>query len=345
MTINIKGVTSGQPLPTIRYRVSIDADAAAGTYQNTATLTSDNAQVVADSSAAALTSDASVRVISQGGYTVQNTSNGTEFAVNQPFTFNYLYSNKSGGSYLSGMHIAVLPYNGDDSNDQGGLASSRLPGSKFTDTRTNNTHVALASVPTGQNGEVFEYSTTPSGQISLDPCAASNLPAGYVPVIGNMCYNYYSGNGNTLPGGGTQGSGTTVWLATPPTDLSAVTAFRFKTTTQAGHTTRTVSATMQPSGNQPGDTYCSSFGGRIPDLVFNIISNDVCVKVPGASPLITPVASTGKLADTGASWLNAAFISAVIMVISAFIMRTGRFIRYQHGSTLKRAPRRQFTVS
>jgi hypothetical protein len=33
------------------------------------------------------------------------------------------------------------------------------------------------------------------------------------------------------------------------------------------------------------------------------------------------------------------------MVISAFIMRTGRFIRYQHGSTLKRAPRRQFTVS
>ena len=88
LTINIKGVTSGQPLPTIRYRVSIDADAAAGTYQNTATLTSDNAQVVADSSAAALTSDASVRVISQGGYTVQNTSNGTEFAVNQPFTFN-----------------------------------------------------------------------------------------------------------------------------------------------------------------------------------------------------------------------------------------------------------------
>jgi SdrD B-like domain len=189
------------------------------------------------------------------------------------------YRNNSSNNYTNGNFIDIFPYNGDTTGDvfrettiAGGTGASN-----YTDTSSDST-LSLASIPTGTNGEVFQYTTAPSATIKHDPCHVSNQPAGYIPVTGDYCkinFDIY----NTLPGG-TVGTGTTVWTSTPPADLTKVTAIRFATSPHNSNTaTRRVEVNFLPKGNKKGDVYCNSFAGRVPENSLDIRSNDVCVKV------------------------------------------------------------------
>jgi len=207
-----------------------------------------------------------------------------------------------------GRFIDILPFNGDGAGTTGGLASVRDPESGFSGTYD------LSQV-TVSNGEIIFATNRPPAQINVDPCHEDNLPAGFVPTLPTeLCFDYYTNAvvnppkaANTFVGGGAAGTGLTVWTQctalNPPAcgalTTEEITAIRIDVPALGTSGGEVVSVELTPLGNlggtpnldaldnvtsaATGDIYTNTFGGRVPDISLNVISNDVSVTMVDGS--------------------------------------------------------------
>jgi len=224
------------------------------------------------------------------------------YNVNEPFTFELTYKNLGAESYTGGEFIDILPFNGDAATAIGGVQSEREPA-------TDMSGYYEFTQATFSNGEIFWVTDEDPATLNLDPCAASNKPLGYIPAPGDICYQDYINNNNLLPDGLPAGTYSANWQpcttgASPlnvATDCTVapidVTAVRFEAPTVPTTGGKTVNITLDPAGNvggdpvyttdangvqvvdwanspNIGDVYTNSFGGRIPEISLNVISQD-----------------------------------------------------------------------
>jgi SdrD B-like domain len=286
----ITGLTKSatDTLPTFRVKIKFKPSAPTGTYANNVYMSSSdpviNATAGTDNRVEAAKS---LKITAPDGYRVTKTELRDLYEVNEKIAFDLNYSRTGASAYSPGDFIDILPFNGDNSTSAFVKREDTLTPNTATASNYTNAPVVtagLASVPTGTNGEVFQYTTAPSNTIPLDPCHSANQPAGYVPATATApCYLQYTLNGNKFVDGATTGTGTIVWTTTAPA-LDTVTAIRWATTAHTvGQPTRTVNVVLQPKGNKQGDIYCNNFAGRIPEISLQITSNDVCAKVVSGS--------------------------------------------------------------
>lgn len=293
-------VNTGDQLPLIRYSVDVDPKLTTGTFINTATLTSD---IGADSDDADTASDPikvkyQLNILANFGLDVFKTVDHPIHGMNEPFEFEMVYTNLGGEDYSGGDFIDILPYPNDgNGQNSSGLASTRRPSSKFSGMYSVS-HITAA------NNEVFYATNAAANTIQQDPCHESNQAAGAVPAKGDLCYLMYVENGNHFAGGSASGTGTTPWTAcsslTPLTcgSLAAdtLTGLRFITPALIGTSGgKSVLIQLSPIGNiggipqldtngkvtdaSTGDIYTNNFGGRVPELSLQVISNDVSVTI------------------------------------------------------------------
>ncbi len=245
-------------------------------------------------------------ILPKFGFDVLKQTTQEVYNVGDPFNFDLTYKNLGGESYSGGEFIDILPFNGDATSVViGGKQSVRDPASDF------NGYFELTEVEF-TNGETFWVTDVNPASLNLDPCASSNRAVGYVPAPGDICHQDYVNNGNLLPDGVAAGTFTANWQACTPGGSPLVvatscpiapvdvTALRFEAPTVPNNGGKVVSLTLNPIGslggdpvyttdlngvqivdwaNSPdiGDIYTNSFGGRIPEISLNVISNDVSV--------------------------------------------------------------------
>ncbi|MFI0400367.1 MAG: SdrD B-like domain-containing protein [Thiolinea sp.] len=293
-------VNTGDQLPLIRYAVDVDPKLTTGTFINTATLTSD---IGTDSEDADTASDPvrakyQLNILANSGLDVFKTVDYPIHGMNEPFEFELVYTNLGGEDYSSGDFIDILPYANDgNGQNSSGLASTRRPSSRF------NGIYSVTKV-TAANNEVFYATNAAHNTIQQDVCHESNQAAGYVPTKGDLCYLMYANNNNKFTGGSATGTGTTVWTACTslaPLVCGALTAdsitgLRFTTPALTGASGgKSVSIQLSPLGNiggvpaldengkvteaSTGDIYTNNFGGRVPELSLQVISNDASVTI------------------------------------------------------------------
>jgi hypothetical protein len=293
-SLNSSGGNSDQ-LPLIKYSVYVDPARVSGTFVNIANI---NSGVIGGDAKEARYQ---LTILPEFGLDVLKSVDEAVYQTNTPFSFNLVYKNLGGEDYSGAEFIDILPYNGDATTTTGGISSTRDPESRF-----NGTY-EVTSV-SGSNGETFYATVTAPLSIEEDPCHASNLPNGYNPdVDGGVCNRYFDNNGS-LPGGGTVGTNSTGWVqcsALSPLSCGAlsnadITAIKFTVPTLAATDGgQTVTIEITPSGNKggtpsldaegnvtdasTGDIYTNTFGGRIPEISLNVISNDVSVTVVSGS--------------------------------------------------------------
>lgn len=226
--------------------------------------------------------------------------------------------------------IDVLPYNGDESTDNprnNAFDPSSSTASKYHDGSPKKS-AGLAAIPVTPSGTSLEYvvysPNNPASypqNIKQDPCAVSNLPAGFDPLTDPAHYCYllrYDGGSNAgqLIGGSTTGTGATPWTATAPTDLNDVVAFRVLTQPLAvGTAPQTISYSIRPTDNRGGDVYCNNFSSRVPEISLEVRSNTVCARVAG-----------GQLADTGINE-NYYILAAIAMLVGGSALMVGARFR------------------
>ncbi len=291
-------VEPGEQLPLIRYTVQMDPSLVSGTFRNTVTLISglDNNK----------SQNYSLTILPEFGLDVVKTVDYPIYETNEPFEFDLIYKNLGGEIYTEGRFIDILPFLGDDTGTTSGLASDRDPGSDYTGV------YAVSDITVG-NGEIVYATDRNSADLNVDPCHEDNLPAGYVPTLSTeLCFEYYNQeivNPAKLPqtfvGGAGAGTGLTTWTAcTLPLSCGAIanediTALRFDVPNVGTSGGETVTVELTPLGNtggEPnldalgnvtsgatGDTYTNTFGGRVPTISLNVISNDVSVTVVSGS--------------------------------------------------------------
>ncbi len=290
---------SREQLPLVRYSVEVSPGLVSGTFVNKATLNSDmgvddNGDGKSDPAQAAY----QLSMLAGFGLDVIKTRARAIYQTNTPLAFKLVYKNLGGENYTRGDFIDILPYNGDGAGqNSSGLASTRVPETRFKGV------YSVSSVVIG-NGETVYATDAAVGSLQQDPCHASNQPSGYTPAVGDVCYAAYNNNGKQFIGGGSTGTGATVWtectVLAPLTcgGLSAetITALRFDVPTigkDAGG--KTIAMELTPLGNvggtpmldekgnvtaaSTGDIYTNNFGGRVPELSLAVISNDVSVTV------------------------------------------------------------------
>ena len=296
-------VENGEQLPLIRYTVHVDDVLVSGTFTNTATIDSPMG-IDADATPGPDPKVQTYRlsIFPEFGFDVLKLTGNRVWEVETPFSFELIYKNLGGESYTAGDFIDILPWNGDNTINSGGLQSPRDPGSDFSGTYE-------LTLLDGSNGEVFYATDADPASLSTEVCSADNTPAGYVPVAGDVCFGNYADNGNLLPDGNPAGLGTVQWdlcttTVAPVTcgslDPSDITAIRFITanipTTAGG---RSVDVELTPTGNiggtpdldadglpttaSTGDLYTNNFGGRIPENSLRVISNDQTVTMVSGS--------------------------------------------------------------
>ncbi|MEB8433490.1 carboxypeptidase regulatory-like domain-containing protein [Cocleimonas sp. KMM 6892] len=289
-SLNSSGGNSDQ-LPLIKYSVYVDPARVSGTFVNTATI---NSGIIGGGVKQA---KYQLTILPEFGLDVLKSVDETVYQTNSPFTFDLVYKNLGGEDYSGAEFIDILPYNGDAGTTTGGLNSTRDPQSQF-----NGTY-EVTSI-SKSNGEIFYATVMTPSNIEEDPCHASNLPNGYDPdEDGGVCNRYFDNNGS-LPGGGTVGTNSTGWVqCTALSPLACgglanadITAIKFTVPTLAATDGgQTVSIEITPAGNvggtpsfdsegkvtdaSTGDIYTNTFGGRIPEISLNVISNDVSVTV------------------------------------------------------------------
>ncbi len=328
ITWSFSSIDAGEQMPLIRYSVQVDSTLTSGNFTNTVTfrargIAADN-RFVTDSDGDGVndTGDGvgddvkasyKLTILPKFGFDVLKQTSQEVFNVDEAFTFDLIYKNLGGAPYSGGEFIDILPFNGDSSTTIGGQQSQRTPASNFSG------YYDVEEISFG-NGETFEVTDVNPSTLNLDPCAASNLPAGYVPsdpaVSGafydSLCYQDYVNNGNVLPDGGATGTASAGWQACAasgsplvvasscPIAPEDITAIRFRAPTVPTTGGQTVSITLDPSGNlggEPvyttdangvqivdwanspaiGDVFTNTFGGRIPEISLNVISNDQSV--------------------------------------------------------------------
>ncbi len=252
-----------------------------------------------------VTASYQLTILPKYGFDVLKQVSKEVYNVNENFIFDLTYKNLGGESYTGGDFIDILPFEGDALTTIGGIDSVRNPATDYNGIYTFES----ASFA---NGEVFWVTDEDPATLNLDPCASSNRPSGYVPAVGDLCHQDYINNGNLLPDGVAAGTDSANWQAcTPgasPLDVAAdcpiapidVTAVRFQPPSIPTSGGKVVSLELKPLGNfggdpvytvdangvqvvdwanspDVGDIYTNSFGGRIPEISLNVISNDVSV--------------------------------------------------------------------
>jgi len=150
----------------------------------------------------------------------------------------------------------------------------------------------VSITPSGA-GETFEYTITASSSLDHRPCHPSNWPAGDALGSGNATLDVICTLGlidpaTDLPTSTEVGTGSTVWTAAPPANLSDVTGIRatlpvFPPT----EAQRDIILTLNASSVLEGNLYCNNFGLNSDVVTLDIISNDVCLEVV-----------TGSISDT-----------------------------------------------
>lgn len=297
---NFASVNTGDQLPLIRYTVEVDPKLTTGTFINTAILTSDIGPDGEDTDTASdpVRAKYQLNILANAGLDVFKSVDYPIHGMNEPFEFELVYTNLGGEDYSGGEFIDILPYNNDgNGQNSSGLASTRQPSSRF------NGSYSVSQI-TATNNEVFYATNAASSSIQQDVCHASNQAAGYVPVKGDLCYEMYLNNNNQLAGGSSTGTGTTPWVACSslaplvcgalPADT--ITGLRFTTPALMGDSGgKAVRIQLSPLGNiggtpqldengkvtaaSTGDIYTNNFGGRVPELSLQVISNDASVAI------------------------------------------------------------------
>ncbi len=290
--------TGSDQLPQIKYTVEVDPTATSASYTNTATLTSN---IDNNNSASPVKAVYNIKVLPSSGFEVLKMVDQAVYNTNTPFHFDLVYKNLGGETYSSSQFIDILPHNADGIGTSGGLASARTPATIYSGSY-------VVSALSGTNSEVFEMTSADPTTIPQDPCHEDNLPNGYIPVAGDMCYNFYISSNtagvpvkaaNTFAGGAATGTGLIHWVPFVA-NTAGTTAIRFTVpsiTASAG--AKTVGLTLAPTGNKggtpaldatgkvtaasTGDIYTNTFGGRVPEISLVVISNDVSVTVVSGS--------------------------------------------------------------
>ncbi|MFV0525282.1 MAG: SdrD B-like domain-containing protein [Acidimicrobiales bacterium] len=294
-------IQNSEQLPLIRYQVAVDSSVTSGTFTNSASIDSDmGTDTDGDGASNRRTVKYQVYMEAGTGFDVLKAVADQIVEVDTPIAFDLQYRNLGLEDYSGGSFIDVLPYRGDG-DYSGGIQTDRTPASRYS----GDYQVTAVS---GGNSEVFWATDAEPGSVSVDPCAGSNLALGYVPTDGDLCYRTYSSSGATLPDGQTAGTGTTTWtqctalspLECGSLDPADITAIRFDTGVISGAGgAHTVTVTIDPVGNvggtpafnptgrvtgaSGGDIYTNNFGGRIPEISLNVISNDVSATVVAGS--------------------------------------------------------------
>lgn len=293
-------LNSGDQLPLIRYAVDVDPKLTTGTFINTATLTSD---IGADGEDVDTASDPvrakyQLNILANFGLDVSKFVDYPLHGMNEAFEFELVYTNLGGEDYSGGDFIDILPYKTDGGGqNSSGLASTRQPSSRF------NGSYSVSKI-TATHNEVFYATNAPANTIQQDPCHASNQAVGSVPANGDLCYLMYVNNGNQFAGGGATGTGTTPWvqctnlapLTCGSLTADSITGLRFTTPALTGASGgKAVLIQLTPTGNiggtpqldengkvteaSTGDIYTNNFGGRVPELSLQVISNDASLTI------------------------------------------------------------------
>ncbi len=316
---SFSSIDSGDQMPLIRYKVQVDPSLTSGSFTNTATFSSPN--IAADTFTVDTDDDGindagdgvgddvsatyKLTILPKFGFDLLKQVSQEVYNVDEPFQFDLTYKNLGGEAYTGGEFIDILPFNGDAATNIGGQQSERDPASDF------NGYYAVTDIEFANN-ETFWVTNVNPATLNLDPCASSNKPLGYTPVAGDLCHQDYINNGNLLPDGVAAGTYSASWQAcavvgSPLTVASDcpiapedITAIRFEAPAVPNTGGKTVSLTLDPTGNlggdpvyttdangvqvvdwanspNIGDVYTNSFGGRIPEISLNVISNDVSV--------------------------------------------------------------------
>ena len=312
-------VDTGEQLPLIRYSIAIGAGLTSGTFINKATLESPIGvderggpdpdgdgplNTSPDGTSDLQQASYQLTILPKSGISVAKQVDKPVYPVDKQFYFRLNYQNLGGETYSGGEFIDILPYN-DDGIDQNssGLASTRLPNSRFSGT------YELTKIR-ANNGETIYATTHPSADIPYDPCHEDNQPSGATPAEGSLCYDAYQNNGNQYSGGGSSGTGEVIWaactqldplpLVCDTLDNSDITAIRFSTPAlPAADGSERVLVFLLPQGNKggtpdldalgrvttasTGDIYTNTFGGRVNEMSLQIISNDVSVTMVSGS--------------------------------------------------------------
>ncbi len=317
---SFSSIDSGDQMPLIRYKVQVDPSLTSGSFTNTATFSSPN--IAADTFTVDTDDDGindagdgvgddvsatyKLTILPKFGFDLLKQVSQEMYNVDEPFQFDLTYKNLGGEAYTGGEFIDILPFNGDAATNIGGQQSERDPASDF-----NGYYYAVTDIEFANNETFWVTNVNPS-TLNLDPCASSNKPLGYTPVAGDLCHQDYINNGNLLPDGVAAGTYSASWQAcavvgSPLTVASDcpiapedITAIRFEAPAVPNTGGKTVSLTLDPTGNlggdpvyttdangvqvvdwanspNIGDVYTNSFGGRIPEISLNVISNDVSV--------------------------------------------------------------------
>lgn len=264
-----------QPVPDISYKASIRLDAPNNsTAINTATIESpDDA-----SSTAARTDTVSVSIGNVASFRIFKEVAQDTIDRNQQITYYLNYANTGSSDVGTSRFIDVLPYSSD----------GRTP-------QTSYTGLSNFSSISGTNGETFEFTNRPHGQINTDPDDPSNLIGG----LTKWCVSTAFGTAG-CPGTNADVSGIRINAPAFPKNLP----------------TRKLSLNLSTANNSPNDIYTNRFTGRTVSLIGLLESNYVStrVKVPAkvllvkritainSNPIDTVVHNPNLLNDTHLNW-------------------------------------------
>ena len=290
--------TGSDQLPMIKYTVEVDPTATNASYTNVVKLTSN---IDNNNSNNPVSTKYNIKVLPSSGLEILKRNDQAVYNTNTPFNFDLVYKNLGGESYSTSEFIDILPYNGDGAGVTGGLGSAREPATTYQGS-------LLVSQLSGSNGETFMMTSADPSTIPQDPCHEDNQPAGYVPVAGDTCYEYYISSNtsgvpvkvaNTFAGGASEGTGVIPWVPFAA-NTAGTTAIRFVVPSIAqGAGAKKVHMQITPIGNKggtpsldalgnveaasTGDIYTNTFSGRVPEISLLVISNDVSVTVVSGS--------------------------------------------------------------
>ncbi len=300
---NFDSVNTGDQLPWIKYQVLIDATVTSGSFTNTTVL---NSLIDNNAGNSPVSASYKLTVFPNFGLDVVKTNRQAVYSTNTPFTMDLIYKNLGGEDYGSSAFIDILPHNADGAGNTSGLASARVPPTIY-----GGSYEITAF--TGANSETFYATNANPLTIPQDPCHEDNQPNAYVPIAGDLCYNFYISENNagvpikvanTFAGGSVTGTGLINWQQCVGNSPAACGALNAQEITAVLFTTpvlpsaaggQTVSIEFSPLGNiggvpdldvdgnvtaaSTGNIYTNNFGGRVPEISLVVISNDVSVTV------------------------------------------------------------------
>jgi uncharacterized repeat protein (TIGR01451 family) len=294
----LNGVTANEAVASINYKAVSNASLTNATLVNNVTISSDSVPLNEDNDTdgnnyngfQGPTASAMVKISPTSGYHIYKTLPKILYRTDQSIDFSLNYVNRSAQDLSAGQIIDVLPFNEDSTSYPNAVKRENTfnpastTSSLFTDTSTDGVPGLVGPVTT-YNGETVEYALSTSGivskDINYDPCHVSNLPNGYIPSVGELCWDYYSTNGSLV--GGPSGTGIVSWVpesSMTASDWENVLAVRISTTAlPVGTEVRTIDMKINPIGNQHQDVYCNNFESRVPEISLFVESNSVCAMV------------------------------------------------------------------